>query len=362
MDRRALFGAVAAAAPAALATPALAQTMPDVRWRLTSSFPRNLDVLFGVPEMISRRVAQLTDNKFQIRTFPGGEIAPPLAALDAVQSGSVECSHTPLYYYVGKDPAFAPFTVLPFGLTQRQMTAWLRYGGGMQLAADLLKDYNCVGFSAGDTGAQMGGWFRKEVRTIEELKGLKFRIAGLAGQVFAKIGASPTQVAAADIYPSLERGTLDAVEFVGPYDDEKLGFVRVAPYYYYPGFWEPCARLFLLANDKAFAALPDTYKHALEVACSEVEADMTARYDHLNPQALRRLVAAGAQLRPWSREIMSAAWKASHELYDEIGAKNPRFKTIWESYRKHRDEEFLWFRVAENSYDNFAFTAAQQVR
>ncbi|MBE9604621.1 TRAP transporter substrate-binding protein DctP [Acetobacteraceae bacterium H6797] len=362
MDRRALLGAVGMAAPVALATPALAQSQPEIRWRLTSSFPRNLDILFGTADHIARRVAQLTDNKFQIRTFPGGEIAPPFAALEAVQQGSVECCHTASYYYVGKEPSFAFFTALPFGLTSRQATAWLQFGGGKELAAELFGDYNAVFFSAGDTGAQMGGWFRKEVKSLADVQGLKFRIAGLAGQVFTKIGASPTQVPAADIYPSLERGSLDAVEFVGPYDDEKLGFVKVAPYYYYPGFWEPSAKLQFLANKAAFEALPAAYKLAIEVACAEADQAMTARYDHANPQAIRRLVAAGAQLKPWSRDIMSAAWKAAHELYDETSAKNERFKKIWESYRKYRDEEFLWFRIAENSYDNFAFTAAQTVR
>jgi len=363
MNRRALIGAAAAAAPAALAAPALAQTAaPEIRWRLTSSFPRSLDVLFGTAEAICRRVAQLTDNRFQIRAFPGGEIAPPLAALDAVQSGSVECAHTASYYYVGKEPGFAFFTALPFGMNTRQFSAWMRYGGGRDLAAELLREYNIVGHTAGDTGAQMGGWFRGEVRTLEDLRGLKFRIAGFAGQVFQRLGAAPTQVAAADIYPSLERGTLDAVEFVGPHDDEKLGFVRVARNYYAPGFWEPGARLMLMSNQRAHDALPDTYKHALEVACAEADAEMVARYDHLNPQALRRLVAAGAQLRFWSREILQAAWRAANEVYEETGSRNPRFKRIWDAYRPYRDEEFQWFRVAENSYDNFAFVQAAQQR
>ena len=360
--RRALLGTAAAAAPAALAAPALAQANPEVRWRLTSSFPRTLDILFGTAEGIARRVAQLTGDRFQIRAFPGGEIVPALQALDAVQAGTVECAHTASYYYVGKDPAFAFFTALPFGLNTRMMTAWFRHGGGNQLAAELFRDYNIVAFTAGDTGAQMGGWFRREVRTLQELQGLKLRIAGLAGQVFARLGAAPTQVAAADIYPSLERGTLDAVEFVGPYDDEKLGFVRVAPHYYFPGFWEPGARLHLMVGSRAYDALPDPYKHALEVACAEADSEMVARYDHANPQALRRLVAAGAQLRPWPRDILAAAWRASHELYDETGRGNERFRRIWDSYRRYRDEEYLWFRVAENSFDNFAFTAAQTAR
>lgn len=362
MNRRALLGAAAAAAPAALAAPALAQSAPEIRWRLTSSFPRNLDILFGAPELIARRVAAMTDNKFQIRVFPAGEIVGGLQALDAVQAGTVECAHSASYYYTGKDPAFAFFTAMPFGLNTRMFNAWYRHGGGAALAAELFGTYNITVFTAGDTGAQMGGWFRKEVKTVAEMQGLKFRVAGFAGQVFAKLGAVPTQVAAADIYPSLERGTLDAVEFVGPYDDEKLGFARVAPNYYFPGFFEPGARLHLMVNNAAFEALPAPYKAALETACIEADQDMTSRYDAANPQALRRLIAAGAQLRPWSRDILSAAWKATHELYEETSAKNERFKKIWESYRRFRDDEYAWFRVAENSFDNFAFTASQTVR
>ncbi|MFT8244048.1 TRAP transporter substrate-binding protein [Roseomonas sp. BN140053] len=365
MNRRAMLGATAAAAPVALAnlaTPAIAQTSPEVRWRMPSSFPKNLDILYSTPERIAARVAQLTDNRFQIRVFGAGEIVPALQVLDAVQAGTVEACHTASYYFTGKDPSFAFFTAFPFGLNARQMSAWFRYGGGNELANELFGDYNIVGFTAGDTGAQMGGWFRKEIRTVEEVRGLKFRIAGFAGEVFAKMGAVPTQVAASDIYPSLERGTLDAVEFVGPYDDEKLGLFRVAPYYYFPGFWEPGARLHAMVNTRSWAALPDTYKHAFQVACAEADQDMTARYDHNNPQALRRLIAGGAQLRPWSRPIMEAAWRAAGQVNEEAAAKNPRFKKILESYMKYRDEEYQWFRVAENSFDNFAFTAGQTVR
>ena len=208
----------------------------------------------------------------------------------------------------------------------------------------------------------MGGWFRNEVKSIDDLKGLKFRVAGLAGEIFRKLGAVPTQIAASDIYPSLERGTLDAVEFVGPHDDEKLGFVRVARNYYAPGFWEAGAHLHLILGQRAFEALPAAYKAALEVACGEANSDMLARYDHLNPQALRRLVAAGAQLRFWPRDIMQAAWREAHGLYDEMSSRNERFKKIWTAYRAYRDEEYQWFRVAESSFDNFAFPAAAQAR
>ncbi|WP_421989738.1 TRAP transporter substrate-binding protein [Roseococcus sp.] len=358
MNRRLILGAAAGAAPAALAAPALAQALPELRWRFQSSFPRNLDVLFGTAEKVAARVAALTENKFRIQAFQAGEIVPGLQVLDAVQAGTIECGHTATYWYIGKEPGFAFFTAVPFGLNTRQTTAWLRHGGGNQLADNLLSDYNCVGLPCGDTGAQMGGWFRNEIRTVADVQGLKFRISGLAGEVFKRMGANPTLVAPADIYPALERGTIDATEFTGPHDDERLGFHRVARYYYAPGFFEPAARLHMLINKRAYEGLPALYKEALSVACAEADSEMVSRYDHLNPLALRRLVAAGAQLRFYSREILQLAWRSNEAMMADLAAQNPRFKTIWDSYRPYRGELFQWFRVAENSYDNFAFAEA----
>ena len=361
MNRRLILGA--AAAVPAFAAPALAQSQnPEIRWRMPSSFPKNLDILFGGSEYLARRVAQATDGRFRIQTFAAGEIVPALQVLDALQAGTVECGQTASLYYVGKDPTFAAFTCLPFGLNMRQMTAWLRQGGGNELAAELYRDYNVHGIPFGDTGTQMGGWFRKEIRTLEDLQGLKFRISGFAGHLFAKLGAAPTQIAGADIYPALERGTIDAAEWIGPHDDEKLGFARIARYYYAPGFWEPSSRGVFMVNLRAWESLPDHYRHVLEMACQEATMDMMAKYDEANPKALRRLVASGTQLRGWPREIMQAAWRASNELYDETAAQNPRFRKMWSSLKPFRDEEYQWFRVAENNYENFAFAAAAAQR
>jgi len=364
MKRRILFarGAAAAAATTALAAPAIAQSAPEVRWRLTSGFPRTLEILFGAPELVARQVAAITDNRFQIRVFPAGEIVPPFSALDATQNGTVEASHVPNYWFIGKDASLAFETALPFGLTFRQHNAWVAHGGGLALLRELMKDFNIHSILAGNTGVQMGGFFRREIRTPADLQGLKFRIAGLGGTVMARMGAVPQQLPAGEIYSALERGTIDAAEFVGPFDDERLGLVRVAPFYYYPGFWEGGAALSLNVHLPAWEALPNTYKAALETACGMANADMMARYDANNSAALRRLVAAGAQLRPFSREILAEGWKAAHALYDETARTNARFGRIYESWRRFRDEQFLWFRVGENSYENFAFTAAQTVR
>ncbi|CAO3352529.1 TRAP transporter substrate-binding protein [Azospirillum palustre] len=358
MKRRSfLTSAGVGVAASTLAAPAIAQSQPEIHWRLASSFPKSLDTIYGAADTIAARVAAATDGKFTIRPFAAGEIVPGLQVLDAVQNGTVECGHTASYYYVGKDPTFTFDATVPFGLNARQQNAWIYNGGGMALLREFFDGYGVMNFPAGNTGVQMGGWFRKEIKTVEDLKGLKFRIGGFAGQVLAKLGTVPQQIAGGDIYPSLEKGTIDAAEWIGPYDDEKLGFNKVAKYYYYPGWWEGGLNVSLLVNKQQWDQLPKHYKAVLEAACFEANLTMNAKYDAENPAALRRLVAGGAQLRPFPREVMEACYKAATELYEETAKTNPKFAKIYEPWKKFRDDEYLWFRVAENSFDNFAFTA-----
>src|SRR6184192_969485 len=305
----------AGAAATAVASPAIAQSSPEIKWRLTSSFPKSLDTIYGGAEQLSKYVAEMTDNKFQIQVFAGGEIVPGLQALDATSNGTIEMSHTVSYYYVGKDATFAISASVPFGLNARQQNSWWYQGGGMELGNEFFKKYGVIGFPCGNTGTQMGGWFRKEIKTVADLSGLKFRIGGIAGQVLQKVGVVPQQLAGGDIYPALEKGTIDAAEWVCPYDDEKLGFAKVAKYYYYPGWWEGGPELDLLVNIKAWESLPAEYKAILEAACAEANVWMVAKYDALNPDALKRLLASGVKLQPFSNEIMAACYKASAEVY-----------------------------------------------
>src|SRR6059036_1813400 len=264
----------AGAAATAVASPAIAQSSPEIKWRLTSSFPKSLDTIYGGAEQVSKYVAEMTDNKFQIQVFAAGELVPGLQALDSTSNGTVEMSHTVSYYYVGKDPTFAIYASVPFGLNARQQNSWWYQGGGMELGNEFFKKFDVIGFHAGNTGAQMGGWFRKEIKTVADLSGLKFRIGGIAGQVLQKVGVVPQQIAGGEIYPALEKGTIDAAEWVGPYDDEKLGFNKVAKYYYYPGWWEGCAQLSLYVNADQWNALPKTYQAILESACARAKAVM----------------------------------------------------------------------------------------
>jgi TRAP-type mannitol/chloroaromatic compound transport system substrate-binding protein len=362
MDRRHFVKTAGVAGGAAVASPALAQSQPKVSWRLTSSYPKSLDTLFGISTQVARRVAEATDGQFQIQVFAPGEIVPGLQALDAVQNGTVECSHTLSSFYIGKDPAFAFETSLPFGFNTRQQNAWLYSGGGLELCRAFMKGYNLHTIPSGNTGAQMGGWFRKEIKSLEDLKGLKMRIAGMGGQIMAKLGVVPQQIAGGDIYPALERGTLDAVEFSGPYDDEKLGFQRVAKYYYYPGFWEGNANVSFLVNLEKWNALPASYKAIVEAACAEANALCMAKYDHGNPDALIRLAGSGAELRPFPPEVMQAAFKEAFALYRELAASNPAFKTFYDSFLPYWKKENLWFRVAELPFDAFNAQMSAQMR
>jgi TRAP-type mannitol/chloroaromatic compound transport system substrate-binding protein len=338
---------------AAGAAPALAQGSPEIKWRLASSFPKSLDTLYGVSPEVAARVAELTNKKFIITPSAAGEIVPGLQVLDAVQNGTVEMGHTALYYYVGKDPAFTFGTALPFGLNVRQMNAWMYYGGGLALLNEFLANYKVTAIPCGNTGTQMGGWYRKEIKTVADLKGLKMRIGGIAGRVLTRLGVVPQQLAGGDIYPALEKGTVDAAEWVGPYDDEKLGFYKVAKYYYYPGWWEGGPMLHLTVNSEQLAKLPPDYKAALETACAEGNVRMMAKYDNANPGALRRLVAGGARLRAFPQPVMDACLAAAHEQWEEESGKSPAFKKLYEAMKKYQAEQILWTRVADGTFDNY---------
>jgi TRAP-type mannitol/chloroaromatic compound transport system substrate-binding protein len=349
-------GAGMAGILAAGSAPAIAQGAPEIKWRLASSFVKSLDTIHGASEVMAKRVAAATNNKFQIQVFAPPEIVPALQVLDAVQNGTVQCGHTAPYYYVGKDATFAFGTAIPFGMNNRQFNAWWYVGGGDALFNEFLKEYNVHSILCGNTGAQMGGWYRKEIKTVADLKGLKMRIGGFAGKVLEKLGVVPQQLGSGDIYPALEKGTIDAAEWVGPYDDEKLGFNKVAKFYYYPGWWEGGPALHLLVNQKAWGELPKDYQAIVEAACHEGNTMMMARYDAGNPDALKRLVAGGAQLRPFSRPILEACHKSAMELYQETAEKNAKFKKVYDHYMKFLEDQVLWHRVTEATYDSFMQT------
>ncbi len=340
-------------ATSAIAAPAIAQSMPEIKWRLTASWPKSLDTIYGACETFSKFVGEATDGKFQIQVFAAGEIVPGLQVLDAVSNGTVECGHTATYYYIGKDPTWALFCAVPFGLNSRQQNAWFYDGDGQKLIDEFGKKSNVKCLLAGNTGCQMGGWFNKEIKEPGDFNGIKMRIGGWAGKTLGKLGLVAQQLAGGDIYPALEKGTIDAAEWVGPYDDEKLGFYKVVKYYYYPGWWEGGTTNHLLINLAKWNELPKSYQALLTAAAGYTNVEEQARYDARNPAALKRLVAAGTQLRPFPLPVMEACLKASQEVNAETSATNADYKKVWENILAFRSDEYLWWQVAEYSYDTF---------
>lgn len=343
-------GQAPTAAPVASPTAAqVAQAgLPEIQWQMATSWPLALDTIFGGAQVFAERVAALTGGKFKIDPRPAGELAPGLQVLDVVSQGAVPIGHTASYYYVGKSPVTAFGTSLPFGLNYQQQNAWLYEGGGLKLLQDFYaKTFNVIQFPAGNTGVQMGGWFRKEINTPADLKGLKIRIPGLGGQVLTKLGATVQVIAGGEIFQALSTGAVDAAEWVGPYDDEKLQLNKAAEFYYYPGWWEPGPSLEVEVNLNEWNKLPAEYQEAIKSAAFEANTIMMARYDARNNEALQRLIDGGTKLRPYSTEILEAAEKAAFELYDEFAAKDADFKAVFEQWKAFREKILAWHNINE---------------
>jgi TRAP-type mannitol/chloroaromatic compound transport system substrate-binding protein len=324
-----------------------------IRWRLASSFPKSLDTIYGAAEIFAKQVGAMSGGKFQITVAAPGEIVPAFGVVDAVQNATVEMAHTAPYYFFGKDPTFALGCAIPFGLNARQMNGWMFEGNGMKLMREFYAAFNIVNFVGGNTGAQMGGWWRKEIKSLADIKGQKFRTGGFGGVVMGKIGVVPQNIPGGEIYQALEKGTIDAAEWVGPYDDEKLGFNKVAQFYAYPGFWEGGPQLDFYVNSKAYNDLSAEYKAMVEAASTHAAMEMQARYDARNPAALKRLVAGGAKLFRFPKDVMDEAFKAAMQEYSDISAKNPAWKKVYEDFSAFRRDANLWFRFAEAGFDDF---------
>lgn len=335
-----------------LAAPAPARGAA-VRWDMAMGFPASMDVVRAGADRLAARVAALTGGGLTIRIRPAGQPVDEGAVLDAVSGGDVSMGFAASHRFADREPALAFDTGIPFGLNARQQNAWMQHGGGMALIRGLLADHGVVSFPAGHTGTQMGGWFRKEVNGLGDLKGLKVRVAGIARDILARLEALPQTLDGPEIGAALAAGTIDAAEWGGPEDDLRLGLHRAAPFYYYPSFWEGNAQLSCYVNRRAWEALPPAHQAAVEAACAESTLWITSRYDAVNPAALKRLTAEGALLRPFALEILRAAHRATEEHLEAAAAGNPRFRQVYQSWKPFRDDEHLWFRVAENSFDRF---------
>lgn len=358
MQRRAFINhAGLAGVLAAGAAPAIVHAQTQLRWRLASSFPKSLDTIFGAADVFAKKVGEMSGGKFQISVHAGGELMPAFGVVDGVQNGTVEIAHTAPYYFVGKDETFAIGCAIPFGLNSRQLSAWMYEGNGLKLMREFYAKYNIVNFPGGNTGSQMGGWYRKPIKSLADMKGLKMRIGGFAGRVIERMGAVPQNLPGGEIYQALEKGTIDAAEWVGPYDDQKLGFYKVAPYYHFPGWWEGSAQLDFFINQKAWDSLPAEYKAMVETAASHAHVEMQARYDARNPLALKQLVAAKTELVQFPKPVLDAAFKHSMDIYSELNEKNPAWRKVYADYNKFRADQNLWFRFTEGTFDRYMQSA-----
>jgi TRAP-type mannitol/chloroaromatic compound transport system substrate-binding protein len=353
MDRRSIIKNAGIAGVLATGLAPAVHAQAAIRWRLASSFPKSLDTIFGGAETFAKSVKAMSGGKFEISVHAAGELMPAFGVVDGVQNGTVEVAHTAPYYFFGKDECFALGCAIPFGLNSRQMTAWMYEGNGLKLMREFYAKYNMINFPAGNTGAQMGGWYRKEIKGVADIKGLKFRVGGFAGKVIERMGGVPQNIPGGEIYQALEKGTIDAAEWIGPYDDLKLGFHKVAPFYYYPGWWEGGLQLDLYVNQKAYDALSPENKAIVEAASTYAHVETQAKYDARNPGALKQLVASGAKLRPFPADLMTEAFKQSMALYEELSAKNENWRKVYADYSKFRAEQNLWFRFTEATFDRF---------
>ena len=353
MDRRSVLKHAGVAGVLAAAAAPAVHAQPVVRWRIASSFPKSLDTIYGAAEVFAQSMKAMSGGKFEVSVHQAGELMPAFNVVDGVQNGTVEMAHTAPYYFFGKNEVFAIGGAIPFGMNSRQLTSWMVDGNGAKLMGEFYAKYNIVPFIGGNTGAQMGGWFRKEVKSPEDIKGLKFRVGGFAGKVLEKLGAVPQNIPAGEIYQSLEKGTIDAAEWIGPYDDLKLGLNKVAPFYYYPGWWEGSLNLSFYINDKAFNGLTNEQKALVKAAAHEAHVTCQARYDSRNPGALKQLVAAKAKVLPFPQTVLDASFKAAMELYASLDSSNPDWKKIYADYRNFQRDQVLWFRFAEARFDSF---------
>ena len=323
-----------------------------IQWRMATSWPKQLDILFGGAEQLCSRVKEITQGKFLITPYPSGEIAPGLEVLDVVAAGEVECGHTASYYYTDKEPVLAFGTTVPFGLTSNQQNAWLYYGGGLEAIQSIYKKFGVINFPAGNTGVQMGGWFRKQIQHPQDLKQLKMRIPGLGGKVMQRLGVDVQVLSADAIASALLAGEIDAAEWNNPYDDEKIGIAKAAPYCYYPGWWEPGATYELQVNLEKWNALPASFQEVLKVAAAEVNVAMSANYNAKNGLAIERIQQNGTQVIPFSHNILEAAYRETLALYEEYATAEP-FQSIYRQWLQFREEIYSWNRINLLSFDQF---------
>jgi len=323
------------------------------RWKMVTTWPKNFPGLGSAAENFSRYVNEMSAGRLQVHVYGAGEIVPAFEVFDAVSQGVADAGHGAAYYWKGKIPASVFYTAIPFGLTAQEQNAWIHYGGGLELWREAYAPSNIIPFAGGNTGVQMAGWFNKEINSVEDLKGLKMRIPGLAGEVFAAAGGSAVRISGSELYTSLQTGVIDATEWVGPYNDLALGLHQVAKYYYYPGWHEPGSMLELIVNKDSSEALPPDLQAMVTYAARAANQDMLDEFTARNNAALRDLVDNyGVQLRRLPDDVLLALYKASQDVMRELIGQDPMAARVYESYQSFYDGVRAYHHISEQAYIN----------
>lgn len=320
------------------------------RWKMVTTWPPGFPVLQEGAERFAEKLEEMSNGRLQINVYAGGELIPALQTFDAVSQGTVEMGHGSAYYWAGKVPEAQFFSTVPFGMNPRGMNAWIYFGGGQALWDKVYAPYNVKAFPLGNTGIQMGGWFNKEINSVADLDGLKMRIPGLGGKVFAKAGGNPVLLAGSEVYTALERRTIDATEWISPYHDQRLGLYRAADHYYYPGWHEPGAVLELSINSRAWALLPPDLQAMIENAAMAENLRMASEMEYLNAVALGELRDRGVDIRPFPDDVMQRLKSLTEETLVEEAANNPKFKEVYDAYQAFREQDATWTEISEEAY------------
>ncbi len=344
-------GGLAGAAASALPAPAIAQTKRELK--MVTTWPKNFPGLGTSAERLAKRITEASDGALTVKVFAGGELVPPFEAFDAVSSGTADMYHGADYYWQGKSKAFNFFTTVPFGLTATEMSTWVHHAGGQELWDELSAGFKLKPFQAGNTGVQMGGWFNKEINTVEDFKGLKFRMPGLGGEVLRRLGAAAVALPGGEIFPALQSGAIDGTEWVGPWNDLAFGFYKVAKYYYYPGFHEPGSSLSCAVNLDLWNTLPAAHKQIIRNAAQAENDDVLAEFNARNGDALETLIKEhGVQLRKFPDEVIKAIGEASGKVVAEAGSADAMTKKVYDSYMDFRAKAISWANLSDQAYWN----------
>ncbi len=330
-----------------------AEPAKTFKWKLVTSWPKNFPGLGTAPERFAEQVEQLSGGRLTIKVYGAGELVPALQVFDAVSQGTAEMGHSGAYYWKGKASAAQFFTSVPFGLTAQEMNGWIQYGGGQALWEEVYAPFNLLPLPGGNTGVQMGGWFNKEINSVDDLKGLKMRIPGLGGEVLARAGGTPVTLPGGEIFTSLQTGTIDATEWVGPYNDLAFGLYKVAEHYYYPGWHEPGSMMEFTINKDAFAELPADLQAIVRITAKAINEDMLAEYTTRNQAALIELKEKhGVDVREFPADVLDKLQTLSDEVVAEVAGADPLSQKVYDSYKAYRDQVKAYHAVSEQAYIN----------